>query len=464
MRGKFSARQAAGQTFYVRTVGDNPQDGGESPAQPRTVAFAAIGDWLLLATREDLMAGALTLMAAHGGAGSVGQSAVLASLDDEPWFTGCRAAAAKVPGDLRMTLNLEKIVKTPYFRSYWIQQNVSEMKQYRSATSDLYLEPGAFREERVLVPESGEDRVGSTVDLEALTALLPAHSGVFRAIASPGVDQAVASLDEKLLARGTGSYSDSQIAPQADVAVPNAGSEDLEARIDAAPRAHPAAGARLAALRKSLEDAGLEGMMTLSRTALPPETTAEGAVWVPFQSAVALSSGKEWDAVGLQSALREALAARLTASGMGLEWKPVKRKSGVYFEVSQMRPLEMAVQGRVCILADSPDLMEEMLGHLAGAAKGPRPGKKTEQPRIGSRPALIAGFQPPQESAAFAQWSRLVDRTGAGSSGVNGDQPAFFSRNMLGLSQVFAPLASERMVETRDASVTHQTVTYVWRQ
>jgi hypothetical protein len=37
-----------------------------------------------------------------------------------------------------MTLNLAAIVRSPYFRSYWVQQNITEMKQYTAALSDLY--------------------------------------------------------------------------------------------------------------------------------------------------------------------------------------------------------------------------------------------------------------------------------------------------------------------------------------
>jgi hypothetical protein len=45
-----------------------------------------------------------------------------------------------------MVLNLEKIVPSPYFRSYWVQRNVTEMKQYSSAVSDLYRSSQSYRE------------------------------------------------------------------------------------------------------------------------------------------------------------------------------------------------------------------------------------------------------------------------------------------------------------------------------
>jgi hypothetical protein len=56
LRDKFEERTSGDTTFYVRTQTD-PDSG-----QTRTVAFAVRGDYLLLATREDLLANALALM------------------------------------------------------------------------------------------------------------------------------------------------------------------------------------------------------------------------------------------------------------------------------------------------------------------------------------------------------------------------------------------------------------------
>ena len=51
-RAKFEPRSAGGVSFYLR----------RDPESKREVAFAISGDYLVLATREDLMAGALQLM------------------------------------------------------------------------------------------------------------------------------------------------------------------------------------------------------------------------------------------------------------------------------------------------------------------------------------------------------------------------------------------------------------------
>ena len=63
-RANFEQRVAARQPFYVRT----------DPKSGRVVAFAATDDYLLLATTEDLIARALTLMSGPGGSSVVGES------------------------------------------------------------------------------------------------------------------------------------------------------------------------------------------------------------------------------------------------------------------------------------------------------------------------------------------------------------------------------------------------------
>jgi hypothetical protein len=335
--------------------------------------------------------------------------------------------------------------------------------------ADLYTGEGDFREERVLLPESTLESSGFAPNLAVLTALLPQDAGVFRAVAAPGVDSAVASLDEKLIDPTTGSFQDTRIAPDADLTVNEVGSaSDLETRIDAAPLAHPVKGAELAPLRQALAVSSLDGMMTVSRTG-----SAADGIWIPFQSAVVLSAQRDWDVPAMQSALRQALAARLTAGGLGLAWKPVKIKDGSYFEISDTRPLEMAARGKLCILADDPGLMREMLSRASGGKRDRERSRKsgtgaqleTAMPKT-SDATLIAGFDLTQERANFARWSALVDRTHSGTAGEgsdSGNEPNFFSQNMRSLGDAFAPLESERIVERRDGSLTRQTVTYAWQ-
>jgi hypothetical protein len=450
LRQKFSTRKIGTQTFYVQTHGD-PEKG----EQQRTVAFATSNGWLLLATREDLMAEALTLMGDTG----TGNDKASNSIATEPWFADARAAASTNIGDLRMTLNLEKIVPTPYFRSYWVQQNLTQMKQYRSALADLYLDRDAFREERVLLPKSAGDSNKASPDLAGLTAFLPLRAGVYRAEASPSVDDALDALNGKLIQRATTSVLDRRNAPAADLSVGDVGSaSDLETRIDTTLLEHPAKGMELSVLRSLLSLTELQGMMTVSRTA-----DAADGIWVPFQNAVVLSSAKDWDVAALQAALKQALGARLTSGGLGLEWKPVASPDKGYFEISDVRPLALAVHGKICIVTDDAGLMREMLAAGSKALAGVDTKQAT----------MIAGVDLAQERGAFTRWTELVDGSASGrpsSAGLDNSQPdeashdpAFFSQNIRGLSDAFAPLEKESIVEKRDGSNTRQVVTYSWR-
>ena len=497
LRGKFTRRQVGTMTFYVRSTGgataseapqadttesgqtdqtNTPPDGG----QQRTVAFATSGDWLFLATREDLMAGALTLLARSTSATTADAKDSLLPLSSEPWFQDAHAAAARQPGEMRMTLNLEKIVRTPYFRSYWIQRNVSEIKQYRSAVADLYLNAGTngngvFREDRVLLPTSASEETGVTPNLASLTALLPQHTGVYRAMAAPSVDAAIDALDEKLLARAEGKYVDPRYAPAAETQVHPAGdSVDLETRIDATPLNHPATTSVLSPLREALAGADLQAMMTMSRTGENHESNDNdaGNLWVPFHSAVVLSSSKDWDAARMQAALQQTLSAHITTSNLGLSWKPIKTKAGTYLEISETRPLELAVHGKLLVLSDDPDLMVEMMDRMAALPREEN-SDHSAKPDVARADAasqkgaatLIAGFDMAGERDAFHRWTSLVDRSqGSPSSDGGSNTPGFFSGNARSLGDVFSDLQNEHIVESRDGALIRQTVTYAWHR
>src|SRR5579862_7783280 len=90
-RAKFEPRNSGGTNFYIRT----------DPTSNRTVAFALANDYLLLATREDLLAGALEFM--NGSKDP--------KLSDEKWFSSAIGASGDT-GDLRMVLNLAALSKS----------------------------------------------------------------------------------------------------------------------------------------------------------------------------------------------------------------------------------------------------------------------------------------------------------------------------------------------------------------
>jgi len=218
-RSKFETRSAGGVNFFYR----------KDPDSDREIAFAIAGDYLLLATREDLLAGALQLLA-----GSKEHC-----VEEEPWWSRS-VAATGAPGDLRMVLNLEKIVPSPYFRSYWVQQNITDMKRYTAAISDLTRSGSEYHEERTLLRKeaAAHDRPegkGAAAVGEILR-LVPANTGFYEAKADPEPKDSLELLTAKILAPHLGPGAPGTLAPQVQLGGGETGSgSDLETRIDQPP-------------------------------------------------------------------------------------------------------------------------------------------------------------------------------------------------------------------------------------
>lgn len=151
LREKFSQRQASGVTFYIR----------RDDASHRTVAFAFSAGYLLIATRDDLIAGALALIANRGDS----------ALSTEPWFASARSEAGE-PGELRMALNLQKLVASVNFRSYWVQRNASELRPFTGEIADIQRVQNRISENRVLVRASDQGFVAPASDALQAMALL----------------------------------------------------------------------------------------------------------------------------------------------------------------------------------------------------------------------------------------------------------------------------------------------------
>ena len=437
LRTKFQLRKTGEDSFYIRTQGD-PE---------RTVAFAVHGDYLLLATRQDLLANALLLMQHPGQA----------SLQTEPYYTTSIAAARTAPASsqlsLRMALNLTRILPTPYFRSYWIQQNITELKQYSAAISDLYLDSKSFREERALIPASPDTTI-ATADLAPLLQYLPA-AGVYRATAHPTTAQTIDALNDKLLARTAANFRDPHLAPVADLSAPSAGSStDLETRIDTLPVPQQPLTAALAPLRSLLDTTPLDAILTYSSitssSATPPDN-----LFLPIHTAVILSSPTPFNPASIQSALMEALSAHLTVSATSLTWQPHQQGNTTYFQLEGLQNLSFAIQGKLCILASDPETLLQSIT---------RPHNAPPTPLLAT---TIAGFNHTAERGGLTRIASLLDRTA--NIQPSDDTLPFFSRNITSLSNTFQSLDSETFTETIDTKpddpnhTVRQNVLYQWR-
>jgi hypothetical protein len=250
LRAKFEQRSEGAAQFYVR---QDPQSG-------RVAAFAAANGWMILGTREDLVAGVLDRL----------QSATGRSLADEAWYADSVKQATGAPGDLRMVLNLGKLVPSPYFRSYWVQRNIAEMKQYASAVSDLYRSSESYLEERVLLrkPEAAAPPSG---DVGALASLAPADAEFYSAQLISDPETVLSALRDALLEVKPAAVELSWSAPSPQPETQAGSATMLEERIDQAPvvvrQADP-----------------FESLRTLLRSAQPAQMLQVGSAIAPGKS------------------------------------------------------------------------------------------------------------------------------------------------------------------------------------
>jgi len=421
-RAKFETRNAGGVTFYLR----------RDPESEKEVAFAVTGEYLLLATREDLLAGALQLMA----------SGDARSIEAEPWWSQSVAAAGP-EGDLRMVLNLEKIVPSPYFRSYWVQQNITDMKQYSAAISDLTLSGKEFREERVLLPKTaanGDTSVGAgPLGVADIVRLVPAQAGLYEAKANPAPLDCLALLETKILAPHLGPGVAEKLAPQVELTNGETGSStDLETRIDQQPVKAAVAENSEASLKDLLVKNPVSAMLQVEST----EQDNDG-VFVRMHSAVALLGQSEWNESAVRSALVDFVRPSLTTGDLGTEWQ----KNGEHIELNGLWTLSVAVRGKYLLISDHGGLLT---GMRANANQ-----KTTLKPAV-----FVAGFDHQREKGNFARLTGLLDRP-AGGSGA-GSTPSFFSDNIASLSSALGSLSSERIVVRDSGNKVSQTVTYEW--
>lgn len=422
-RAKFETRNAAGVTFYYR---QDPQSGREA-------AFATTDGCLLLATREDLMAGALELLS--GGKA--------ASMVQDSWWSRAVSAAGQ-PGDLRMVLNLQKIVPSPYFRSYWIQQNITSMKAYSAVVSDLYLSTAEYREERVLVktaPNATSPADAGNAAVSDLARLVPPNAGEYEIHASPSVDSSISLLETKLLAPHAGLGVASNSAPQVDLSSGTTnGGGDMETRIDQPPPETPAQAAQPSALKALLTENPVAARLDVQRTELAPD-----GVFVRFQTAMVLLGASDWNESSVLSAIADFARPMLTASSLGVNWRTAAGDE----ELDGLWSLSVAARGKYLFISDNSRLLEETLSNLKEKSAAP--------PAV-----LIAGFNHDAERARFASLAGSLDGQSVSWAQDRGRAPSFFSDNIGSLSSIFAGISSEKVIVRDAGDKVLQTVTYEW--
>jgi hypothetical protein len=419
-RGNYQPRQSAGIDYYVRT----------DPGTRRVAAFSAAKDYVLLATREDLIAGALSLLAGVSGPSVAG----------EAWFDKT-VREAKAPGELRLVMNVEELTKSPHFRSYWIQRNITELRQYEAAISDAVRASGEWRENRVLIRGAEVSPTWNEPAVSEVLRLAPATAGVYRAWASPSSEDAFKLLYHLLDPRPASAAPSDKAAPVVALSDGTTGSEaDLETRIDepALETGVPTA----AELQVLLGTKRLEAMLAVGSSRAQPD-----GVFVGVQAGVALLAASDWDAAAARNAVASAVAELVSTDQLGVRW--LERRAGVnsYYSLDGLAPLAIAVNGRLLVIANRSELLESMLAGLAGQPV--IPGAK-----------YAAAYRHSAELLNFRRMSRLLDTPLAKETPQDGPQPAFFSGDIASLGQALSSVASESITVHDTGTVVTENVVY----
>jgi hypothetical protein len=423
-RGSYSTRKAGGVDYFVK----------EDKASQRVAAFAYAGDVLLLATKEELIAGALELLARQPRPAVVG----------EKWFTDAVQAAEPGATDLRLVYNMERLTPSFHFRSYWVQRNRPALREFAGGLADLERVSGELRERRVMLrtnpsagPSSNETAVGQ------LLAVVPDDAGLYRAWLRPSGDQAERWIEEKLFAAVAPPGPQSKRAPEV-AAASDAGTElDLESRIDESPLTDDRSALAFGALRERLSRMPLDAMLDVASTRVDADQ-----VFVRSQSAIVLLAGDSWDGEAIRAALTSASGALWSNAGPGAGWRA--GANGVR-ELDGLGKLVMAVDGRWLVLGHSAELVNAILARRNRAA--------------GPGAAYAAGWRHARELPNFERMMRLIDFPQIHATPMEGGptaarEPMFYSENIASLGRALQRMQSAAIVVHDIGPMLRESVTY----
>jgi hypothetical protein len=422
-RARYQSRNAGGATYYVKTDKDSR----------RVAAFAAAGDLLILATKEELIGGALELLARSS------RPAVVS----EPWFAQAVQSAAPGAHDLRLVYNLERLTRTPQFRRHWLQRNVAELAEFASGLTDLEKTAGEIRERRVLLRATpAADRTPAEAAAGQLAALVPDDAALYRVWAQPTAEQAARTIEEKLFGSGTASGRAAKEAPTVAESMEAGAEENLETRIDEPPLADDRGSTAFWALRERLTGARLEAMLDAG-------STRADQVFVRGESAIVLLARDAWNGAAIEQALSAAAGGLWSSGGLGAGWRT--GVNGVR-ELDGLGRLALAVDGRRLILGTSAERVAAILARRNRAAN---PGA-----------VYAAEWRHARELPNFERIAGLIDfphatiQSGANANNPVPREPLFFSENLASLGRVLRRVQSAAISVHDSGSLVRESVVY----
>lgn len=404
-RGSYQTRRAGGVDYYVR----------QDAASHRVAAFAYAGDTLFIATREDLIAGALQLAAGQT------RPAVVT----EKWFVDATQAAAPGAHELRLVYNMDRLLETPHFRSYWVQRNPTELRQFSAGVADLERVRGEVRERRVMLRTNASAGLDDESPAGQLLAAVPDDAGFYRVWLRPGADRAERWMEEKLFSAGVRATVEQRQAPGVENTPDAGGEQDLETRIDEAPLTDERLTLAFQGLRERLAATPLDAMLTV-------ESTRAGDVFVGTQAAIVLLARQNWNASAARDALAQAAGSLWSVGGLGA--------------LDGLGRLAVSIDGRWLVLGDSVDLVNAIVA-------------RKNRPAVAGA-AYAAGWRHARELPNFSRMMRMIDFPQIAPPGDQSREPMFFSENLASLGTAVGRVQSAEMIVHDAGSMLRETVVY----
>jgi hypothetical protein len=426
VRTHFEERTAGGVPFYLRT----------DPASKRTVAFAFTKGYLILATRDDLVAQSLELIA--GGAS--------ANIAADRWYRDAVAQSTD-RGELRLVMNLELLVKSVYFRSYWVQRNVSSIRSYWTGVNDVKRADDAIVETRAFLRAPGSAPVSNSTIVTRLQALVPPEAGVYKASEVSEPSTLANLIVNKIIGVPSEQSRDWRNAPDTVSADNRAGSEDdLETRIDEQPLpADPGVADSLAAVRSMVEKGGARALL------LVQSSVAEGA-FVRTPSVIVLESATDWNRDLVRTAMGDAAGRLWTTSHLGAGWTSSTVGRHSLDRLDGLGGVFVASDGPLLFLGNDAALLAAVLD-------------RTGAPAATTPISYAAGFRHTRERANYQRVMEALDFTSPalGFGFVLPDgiaPPSFFSRNIASLSRALSKVGEIHVTQEERGAATIQRVVY----
>jgi hypothetical protein len=419
-RGTYQTRNAGGVTFYLK----------EDSGSHRTAAFAYTNGMLLLATKGDLIAGALELMA----------QTARPSIGSESWFSDAVKAAPQGVNQLRLVYNLERLIATPHFRSYWIQRNTGDLREFRSGLADLEQMRGEFQEHRVLLRATAAAPVTDESGTGRAITLVPDDAGFYRAWSRPGANRIERAIAERIFVNTAVAGVIGANAPEVSNQPEQGSQEDLETRIDETPLTDDRDGTALQGLRALLDHGAIDAMVEVSTT-----RTDAAQVFIGSQSAVALLGASAWDANAVRQALGSAAASIWSNRSTGTEWRG--SLDGTQ-ELDGLGRVAFAMDGRWLIVGTSSELTSAMFARRNRAAM--------------DGAVYAAGWRHGRELANFERMFRLIDFPQIPAAVTPGQerQPMFFSENLASLGRTLERVQSANIAVHDDGTMLRENLVY----